>query len=257
MPRTPRKVSKSGIYHVTIRGVNRQLMFYDDADRMFLLNRMLRLKSETGFSLYAWCLMGNHIHLVIKEKEVSVSKIMQRLNASYTIYMNKKYDGSGTIYDGRFYSTPIETISYLRTVIRYTHQNPVRSSIVSTPSEYKWSSCQKYYDMPTNFSALTNIASILKLFSTHPEKSIQHFIQYTESVYELPWKNPSKLKELPDTQAVNLIQQHISHISIPQIKKLPCKQRNMIIRNLKQINCLNATQLSRILGIPKSVIWKA
>ncbi|WP_404404928.1 transposase [Jeotgalibacillus malaysiensis] len=257
MPRTSRIVSKSGIYHISIRGVNRQLMFYDDADRTFLLNKLLFLKVETGFQLYAWCLMDNHIHLVIKEEHISISKIMQRLNASYTIYLNRKYDGTGTIYDGRFYSTPIETVPYLRTVIRYTHQNPVRSLIVSSPSEYKWSSCQHYYGKSTNFNSLTNIENILKLFSLNIEESIKHFIEYTESIYELPWKNPSKKLKLSDAQALDIIQEHIANIKIPLIKKLPKLERNLIIRNLKSINGLNASQLSRILGIPKSVIWKA
>ncbi|MDZ5711404.1 REP-associated tyrosine transposase [Jeotgalibacillus haloalkalitolerans] len=255
MVRKPRQKSKSGIYHVTIRGNNRQLIFYDDADRHYLLSKIQKVKSETGFELYAWCLMDNHVHLVIREKEVSISKIMQRVNGSFSMYMNKKHYGTGHTYEGRFYSKPIETILYLHTVIRYTHQNPVRSLITSLPSDYKWSSCRAYYQSDSLFAHLTDTKGILNYFSKDPLKAVLKFKRYTESVYDLPQKKSTSKPYYTDTEVLNLIQSKFPQINISQIKHLPVKERNEILKQLKKE--FTANQISRIVGIAITIVWKA
>ncbi|MFB1082199.1 REP-associated tyrosine transposase [Jeotgalibacillus sp. JSM ZJ347] len=246
MPRQPRQKSRSGIYHVTVRGNNHQLIFYEDADRYFLLKKILKVKDECGFDVYAWCLMDNHIHLVVREKNISISKIMQRINGSYSIYMNKKHNGSGHIYQGRFYSDPVNTISKLHNVIRYIHQNPVRSHMTSHPAGYKWSSCRAYYKQRALYPRLTDTKGVLKYFSPDPQKAIRQFAEYTETVYDLPQKKISVKPVLTDTQALALIQEHYPSINISQIKHLPVQERNQIIHELK--NQFNAGQLARVIG---------
>ncbi|WP_404405116.1 REP-associated tyrosine transposase [Jeotgalibacillus malaysiensis] len=256
MPRKPREVSKSGIYHITIKGINKQLIFYEDADRRFFLNRLKKLKDESGFQVFSWCLMDNHIHLVIRTIELSISKVMQRINGTYSMYMNQKYEGSGTIYEGRFYSSPVENISYLHTVIRYTHQNPVRSSLVENPSDYQWSSCRCFYGLASHCPGLTDTAGVLKYYSDDPSQSTRRFIEYTEVAYDLPEKPPSKIPKYTDAQAVEIIQSICTNTDLTHIKKLPPVKRNPIIKQLKNTRKFSSTQLARVLGIPKTIIWK-
>ncbi|MBM7577812.1 transposase [Jeotgalibacillus terrae] len=257
MPREGRKISSTGIYHIDTLGINSQLLFYDDADREMFLNKLLKIKKDKKFKVYAWCLMDNHYHLVIKESDYSISRIMQSLNGSYARYFNQKYRGSGSIYAGRFYSSPIENISYLHTAIRYIHQNCVRSFMVEVPAHYFWSSCQEYYDQRSAYKDLSDCQDILALFSRDPMKAVSYFIEFTEAVYELPQrKSPYRIKR-SDTEAIDLIKSHVGSIELPDIKKLPMNEKIIIIQHLKTIKDISGPQLSRILGIPLGVIWRA
>lgn len=257
MPREKRKISSTGIYHIDTVGINSQLLFYDDADREMFLKKLSNIKKEKGFKIYAWCLMDNHYHLVIKESEYPISRIMQSLNGSYARYFNNKYRGRGSIYAGRFYSSPIENISYLHTAIRYIHQNCVRSFIVEFPALYFWSSCKEYYNQRNFYNDLSDHQEILKLFSRDPIKAVNNFIEYTEAVYELPQrKSPHRIKH-SDIEAMDLIKSHVGSIELPDIKKLPMDEKTIVIQHLKTIKDISGPQLSRILGIPIGVIWRA
>ena len=104
MPRGARKQSESSIYHVMVRGVNQMQLFYDDEDRIVFVERIRRYRDECGFKLYAWCLMDNHVHLLIEVGNVELATIMKKLLLSYSHWFNNKYDRSGYLYEGRFVS---------------------------------------------------------------------------------------------------------------------------------------------------------
>ncbi|MFC4024421.1 transposase [Oceanobacillus longus] len=126
MPRKPRRKSRNGIYHVMLRGINRQTIFEDDNDRIRLLETIKRFKDISKFRIFCYCLMDNHIHLLLKETEEPVSKAIQRISASYVYWYNDKYERSGHLFQERFKSENVETITYFLTVLRYIHQNPVK-----------------------------------------------------------------------------------------------------------------------------------
>jgi putative transposase len=128
-------------FHVLQRGNNRSACFHDDADRAFYLFQLRRLLPASGCALHAYCLMTNHVHLLLTPiAEDSCGKFMQRLGQLHSQYMNRRYGRSGTLWQGRFKSCPIEAESYLVICHRYVELNPVRASLVSDPLEYEWSS---------------------------------------------------------------------------------------------------------------------
>lgn len=144
MPRKARKKSQTEIYHIILRGINRQSIFEDDEDREKLLQTLLRYKEKCGYNIYAYCFMGNHFHLLLKKVNEELAQIMRRISGSYVYWYNHKYDRIGNLFQDRFKSEPIETDSYFLTAIRYIHQNPVKAGIVSNIEEYKWSSYIEY-----------------------------------------------------------------------------------------------------------------
>ena len=140
MPRTARKKCESGIYHIILRGINKQTVFYDDEDREVFLNRLKLIKEEMPYKIYAFCLMDNHIHLLLKETGNSTGKILLKILSSYVFWYNKKYDRCGNLFQDRYKSEPINTDAHLLCAARYIHQNPIKAGIANIISDCKWSS---------------------------------------------------------------------------------------------------------------------
>ena len=150
-------------FHVLQRGNNRCACFHDDADRAFYLFHLRRLLPASGCALHAYCLMTNHVHLLLTPMaEDSCGKFMQRVGQLHSQYMNRRYGRSGTLWQGRFKSCPIEAESYLVNCHRYVELNPVRAGMVSDPLEYEWSS-HRANAGPASDPALTRHEVILPL----------------------------------------------------------------------------------------------
>ncbi len=115
MPRTARKRSESGIYHIILRGINRQAIFNDDEDRKKFKDTLRRYKEVCEFYLYGYCFMGNHLHLLLSVGHEPLEQIMRRI---------------GNLFQDRFKSEPVESDAYLLTVLRYIHLNPVKAGMV-------------------------------------------------------------------------------------------------------------------------------
>ncbi|WP_404405016.1 transposase [Jeotgalibacillus malaysiensis] len=257
MPREPRKISKSGIYHVHSKGTNYQMIFYDDHDRIRFLKELESIKDEGDFQLYGWCLMDNHFHLIIKIASVSISRIMQKLNGSYVRYFNAKYRALGSLYYDRFKSHEVENLQYLYTLIRYVHYNPVRAKLVSEPSQWIWSSCRDYYGQTTPFKEFMDHAEILLTFSSNKEEAIQRFTVYSESYAVKPHHLIPKKLTFTDQQAIIEIQNHINQPPIQAIKYLPPSERKQVIRHLKTIKGISQRQLARVLGTSVGVVRRS
>jgi len=144
MARTRRIHYPGLIYHVINRGNNRQMIFFEDADYQLYLNLLYRYKKKYQFKLFCYCLMANHIHLLIKVGEKgNISQIMQAITNAHTRHYHFKYHTSGHVWQGRFKSPIIGDDQYLLTVMQYIEQNPIRAGMVRQSSDYRWSS---YHD---------------------------------------------------------------------------------------------------------------
>jgi REP element-mobilizing transposase RayT len=138
--------SNNAVYHVTFRGNNRQMILKEDEDKESFLRTLSKYKQRFKFSLYAFVLMNNHVHLAIGTNHLfNISKIMQAILLSYSQKFRKKYSYSGHVWQGRFKSNVIEDDSYILKVIEYIHNNPVRAKISPSPNKYPWSSFCFYH----------------------------------------------------------------------------------------------------------------
>lgn len=176
MARPPRIEFSGAFYHVIVRGNQRQDIFLDEQDRTEYLSRVSHYKEKTGFVLYSYVLMTNHIHLLIETLKSPLSRIMQLLNFTYTQYFNRKYGKTGHLFQGRYKAILCDRDEYLLGLVRYIHLNPVRAKIVALPQQYLWSSHSEYLE---GKKRLIETGRVLRLFSenvSHARRLYEAFI---------------------------------------------------------------------------------
>ena len=143
MPRKPR-ISPVGIpQHIIVRGNNRQVCFTNEDDMAFYLSCLKDYSKKHQLQIHAWVLMTNHIHLLCTPNiEGAVSKTMQDVGRLCVYYFNKTYQRTGTLWEGRYKSSLVQTEYYLLALYRYIELNPVRAGMVKDPADYSFSSYQ-------------------------------------------------------------------------------------------------------------------
>ncbi len=141
MARKPRLYMPGCSHHVIQRGNNREACFYDESDYKVYLDALKESSAKYNVSVHAFVLMTNHVHLLVTPSdERGVGQMMQSIGRKYVGYFNHTYNRSGTLWEGRYKSTLVDSENYLLTVSRYIELNPVRAAMVEHASEYPWSS---------------------------------------------------------------------------------------------------------------------
>lgn len=140
MPRPLRPIADGLIYHVINRGNNRQAVFHSEGDYGAFLEAMANLKKRRPFELFGYCLMSNHIHLLLRPKEGNVSRLVQSLLVSHTQRYHRFRGSGGHVWQGRFRSPVIQDDEHLLAVLRYIEANPLRAKLVEEAGAYRWSS---------------------------------------------------------------------------------------------------------------------
>ncbi len=144
MSRPYRLQAEGCLYHITSRGDDRKKIFLSETDYLKFLEYLQKAKDRFRFYLYAYCLMGNHYHLLLEITQPNLSRIMQSLNTAYTVYYNTKRKRCGHVFQGRYKSILVEADSYFAELIRYIHLNPVKAKMAAHPADYPWSSYKAY-----------------------------------------------------------------------------------------------------------------
>ncbi|MEI8348985.1 MAG: transposase [Candidatus Omnitrophota bacterium] len=144
MARPYRIQGENCLYHITSRGDDRKKIFISEVDYTKFLEYLKSAQAKFKFYLYAYCLMDNHYHLFLETAQANLSRIMQYINTSYTVYYNVKRKKCGHLFQGRYKSILVEADSYFLELTRYIHLNPVRAKIVTDPEAYRWSSYNEY-----------------------------------------------------------------------------------------------------------------
>ncbi len=144
MARGRRTQYTGAAYHVWIRGNRRETVFIDERDRLWFLDRLEGVLAEAGTTLFAFCLMGNHAHLVLQADGLPLSRVMQRLLTGYAMWFNRRHAASGHVFQGRYGSRDLHGDEDFLTVLRYVHRNPVAAGLVGDPADWPWSSHHAY-----------------------------------------------------------------------------------------------------------------
>ena len=145
MPRAPRQISETGYYHVMLRGCGRQILFEDDSDREHFLNRLDDGLAAGHAVCIAWCLMDNHVHLLLLDERGELSRILHVIATSYARYFNAKTGHVGPVFQDRFKSVPVEDERQLINAVLYIHDNPSKAEIAPA-NLYPWSSYREYVE---------------------------------------------------------------------------------------------------------------
>lgn len=137
------------MYHLIARGNDRQNIFHSRDDYLKFLSLLGKQKETLGFYLYAYCLMTNHVHLLIERQAERIGRVMQRLLTGYSQYFNRRYRHIGHVFQGRHKAILCQSDGYLIRLVRYIHLNPVRAGMVDTAGQYFYSSHRAYLDIET------------------------------------------------------------------------------------------------------------
>ncbi len=160
MPRKQREKSALGMYHVMLRGINKQNIFIDDDDYLTMVRVLAdahiikgyngKIISENECHIIAYAIMPNHVHILIKEEESTVSQVMKKIEDRFVWLYNNKYERTGHLFQDRFRSEAVNDRDYFMQLLRYIHRNPVHAGICKHPEDYLYSSWREYWQEGTN-----------------------------------------------------------------------------------------------------------
>ena len=232
MTRQIREFSNSNVYHIIIKGNNDSVIFYDDMDRNVFLDRIKLTKDEFKYKVYAYCLMSNHVHLVIE--------------------VPNEYDRKGPFVQNRFKSKNIENQRYFLEVCRYVHRNPEKAGIEKT-SQYKWSSYREYIGKEKIIEK--------KTLMYYLNNNIEDFIKYTnkvENIEEIMNYGDFELStKLNDDELIDIVLKRLNFDSMDEVINFFNRKENIEkVKELKDIKRISKRQLSRIIGVNNKIIAK-
>lgn len=251
MARTERKKSRSGIYHIMLRGINRQTIFEDEEDKRKFLETLKKYKDISQYQLYSYCLMDNHVHLLMREMDETIAEAIKRISSSYVYWYNLKYERVGHLFQDRFKSENVESNVYFLTVLRYIHQNPLKAGLENSVWKCRWTSIHEYVQKVD----MVDIDWGFRLFSEDRKQAIQLFIQYMQQQNHDECLDEEVKVRLSDSEVKKYLNEMgITHSS--NLQKLDKEERDRILIMLKELKGVNLRQLSRITGISKSVIHR-
>ncbi len=181
MPRKARLDATGAIHHVIVRGIDHRRIFDDDGDRRNLVSRMAKVAEETGTTIYAWALLPNHAHILLRSSPLGISKYMRRLLTGYAVYYNRRHERQGYLFQNRYKSILCEEEAYFKELIRYIHLNPLRAGIVDNLvglGAYPW--CGHSYIMGRSAYSWHDVSFVLSRFGARSAEARQRYRKYLE-----------------------------------------------------------------------------
>ena len=222
------------------------ILFECRDDYLACLALIKRFAQKCSISVQAYCLMSNHIHIVIRDEQQLISTFIKKLATSFALRYNERNEHVGPVFQGRFFSTPLETDESLLGAVRYVHQNPVKAKIASM-EDYEWSSYHAYL---SNHDFI-DTKPVIDLF-----KSTESFITFMHAIsddYKLSDLFPQKLK---DDQAMALLRETLTPDEANAITGDSRSNRNAALRKLRDAG-IPASQACRLTGLGKSIVYRA
>lgn len=254
MARTQREYSSTGCYHIMLRGNERKKIILDDDDRQRFLEILLKKRTETELAVYAYCLMDNHIHLVLRDEQNEISTIMKGIATSYAMFFNIKYNRVGHVFQDRFRSEPIGDERYLWSVIRYVHNNPVKAGVVKEAEQYKWSSYHEYIN--PGASKLVESHYILQMISGDIEAAILEFKRFS--------KQDDDMEHIDEEDMIRTLDEGRIYLNEYLNSKWPGEEQTVlindklicskIIENLRANTKLSIRKIAELLGVHRRVV---
>ncbi len=252
MSRMPRELSKTGLYHIIFRGLNRQNIFEEESDFIILKDILRKTKEQNAYNIYAYCLMSNHVHLFIEENQTGdISYIMHRILTKYASWYNKKYMRSGSLFGNRYKSQPVENDGYLLSLLRYIHQNPLQAGIVKEIIQYKWSSYPDYIRRSKN--GITDTEFIIEILSRNKGEARISFIDFHNEIEKDSFDiidSRKRSEEKIRRRIMTLLDGKEPHI----IGSVPKEERNNIIKILRVREGFSIREIERATGISRGII---
>ena len=245
MPRQARQKSESGIYHIMLRGINKQQIFLDDEDYEKFLWVLKDTKEISEFKLLAYCLMGNHVHILMKCEKEPLEQIFRRIGSKFVYWYNIKHQRVGHLFQDRFKSEPVNDDAYLFTVIRYIHQNPIKANLCDDISNYRYSSYREYCgdEWIVDKNIILQIMPINEFIAFNNQSNDDICLEIDDKV----------VKKLTDEQASDIIKHHTGCNSPDEFRQFKMSEQGKFFVIFKDEG-LSLRQISRLTGVDLSVV---
>lgn len=261
MPRVQRIKGEFSTYHVVQRGNEKKNIFRNDEDKFKFLEIISKAREKYSFLVYAYCLMDNHIHLLINDNGNDISKLMKSINVSYVSYFNHTYQRCGHLFQDRFRSELVKDDRYLLEVSRYIHNNPVKAKIEEKLGGFKWSSYNIYSGKAIDDFDLLDTSKILGFFMGSRMKSVSEYEKFVAKYGEFDGQILDINEERQDfgqenrdrihrfSMAKVRIEQMLNEERMSMEKLLGNKSlRNKMIRTVRKNYSLNLKDLGELFG---------
>ena len=182
MPRQARIDAPGALHHVIIRGIERRKIFRSDYDRKNFVDRLSVLAPETSIDCFAWAMLDNHVHLLLRTGATPISIFMSRLLTGYAGWFNRKYKRHGQLFQNRYKSILCQEDPYLKELVRYIHLNPLRAGMVSNLKAldgFSW--CGHSVLMGKNEQSWQNLDYVYRLFSNRKKEARKKYRRFVEN----------------------------------------------------------------------------
>ena len=248
MPRQARAVAESGFYHLVLKGNGSWSLFEDRTDREVFLDKLAKSFERNPVQLIAWCLMSNHVHLIVCERDGILPKAMHSFMTAYARYLNDRQDKSGHVFDDRFWSGVIEDDAHLLEAVRYVHNNPQNAGICEA-QDYYWSSYGEYCGMPGAIHA-ADTALILDMVGG-PDRFREFCAARVVTTY-----TPYRGHRIPEDEVQAIATAVLAGRNPRSVGEGGGASRSADIRLLKDVG-LSKAQIERCTGLGRWTIMKA
>ena len=236
--------------NVGLKGLNDQNVFHDNEDREVFLEKIVQASETSGVLVSAWALMDNHVHLLMHGDVEDFASFFQSLRKTYAVHYNEKYEHTGTIWKGRYYSKPINSAEQFCQTAAYIFNNPVAAGLVKKPEDYRW----------TNFNDVKNGKDKIACELLDEIGNMEHIIEYTHVYSKIKFdaEQEKLLEAIPkgrllDSKAIKIIKKIAKKASVANVLKLSTKKKKKIVMKLLKVGS-SYNQIRRLTGITRPMI---
>lgn len=257
--RQARGIADSGVYHIMLRGNERKNIFQEDEDKQRFLDGVVAKQMETRFSVYAYCLMDNHVHLLMKVNNDDLASIMKGIAVRYASFYNWKYKRVGHVFQDRFKSEAIEDERYLLAAVRYIHYNPIKAGITETVAGYKWSSYPEYLRIKGQSCIETEF--VLGIIGGDRRTAIKEFERFSTEQNDLEFidcEDELMIRTFDEGKAylTAYLNKNTPGLRIGQIKDDKAMRKEIILHLISETS-LSQRMIAELLEVDKGVVERA
>lgn len=245
MPRRARDIANSGMYHVVQRGNGRALIFEDESDMKMLLSLLKRKRCEYGMLVCGWCLMDNHVHLLLCDQASCLSSFLHAVFTACAVYFNARWGHCGSVFQSRFRSVAINSDGQLLAALRYIHMNPEKAGLCRADS-YPWSSHAAYLDG----SDLLDAGPVFELLNG-AEGYRSWFYEERGQAYCF-----REGRKIPVEDELDMARGVLDGVHPAEIKGWHGVERNEALQKLRDSG-FTVRQVERMTGVARSVISRS
>jgi len=245
MPRQARIISNTGIYHIMTRGINKEQIFKKEINKIRILEIIKILEKDVQFDVIAYCIMDNHIHLLIKAEENELRTLMKKLNVKYAMYYNSAEKRNGHVFQDRFRSEAVEDDRYMLGAIRYIHNNPVKVGIVKNILEYQWSSANDYMNEKSDIVSYKYLNEIMDLFKDKDEFIVFHDIDDSNVYIDTKEEEDENIQNI----VRSVIAKYVNENHIIDQKQVTQQQREELAEKLLDLNLITYREIAELCNL--------